>query len=275
MLGQRVEHAEGGQVIAGEDGGHAAAVGEKQAGRVEAATLGGRCVEHADVVAEAVRGHGGLVARDPLGPGVLPNIGDHRDAGMPQGHQVVDDEPGTLAVVADDSIDPGGPRRLRQRDQRGRPGRWSYSRRTPGASRPRPVPGAGRGDRDRGPVLPGRGARAWNAGAPHHLASRWPCGPAWWRYRRVDAVVADRPGRGLVAPDPGDLRPEQCARKTPRRTERRRGLHPVLPRGPPQPPPQLPAGCPQRPILRRLAFMHWRGRYGRPACSTAGRATTG
>ncbi|HEX3309499.1 MAG TPA: hypothetical protein VHS32_24890 [Streptosporangiaceae bacterium] len=39
-----------------------------------------------------------------------------------------------------------------------------------GPSRPRPVPGAGRADRDRGPVLPGRGTRARNAQMPHRIA---------------------------------------------------------------------------------------------------------
>ena len=38
---------------------------------------------------------------------------------------------------------------------------------------------------------------------------------------------------------------------------------------------KLQTGCLLASILRRLAFVHWRCRYGRWACSTAGRATTG
>ena len=53
---------------------------------------------------------------------------------------------------------------------------------------PRPAPAAGRGDRDRGPVLPGRGPRAWNRGGatPDRRCTdqdgrRTPPGPARWR----------------------------------------------------------------------------------------------
>ena len=82
------------------------------------------------------------------------------------------------------------------------------------------------------------------------------------------------PGRGLVAPDPGDVIPERCARKTPRRTERRRQQHQAfLPCRPAAP--QLQTGCLLPSILRRRAFVHWRCRCGRWVCSTAGRATTG
>src|SRR2546429_286379 len=35
---------------------------------------------------------------------------------------------------------------------------------------PRPVPAAGPADRDGGPVLPGRGTRAWSAETPHRVA---------------------------------------------------------------------------------------------------------
>ncbi len=82
------------------------------------------------------------------------------------------------------------------------------------------------------------------------------------------------PGGGLVAPDPGDVSPERCARETPRRTERRTEQHPAfLPCR--LAAPQLQTGCLLPSIRRRLAFVHWHCRYGRWACSTAGPATTG
>ncbi len=82
------------------------------------------------------------------------------------------------------------------------------------------------------------------------------------------------PGGGLVAPDPGDVSPERCARETPRRTERRTEQHPAfVPCRPAAP--QLQTGCLLPSIRRRLAFTHWRCRYERWACSTAGPATTG
>ena len=73
--------------------------------------------------------------------GLATLIEYHRDAGMPQGHQVVDDEPGTLAVVADDGVDPGRPGHLSQRDERGRPGGLDDQPRTTPQQLPAPGPG--------------------------------------------------------------------------------------------------------------------------------------
>lgn len=101
-----------------------------------------------------------------------------------------------------------------------------------------------------------------------------PCGPSGRGTVEQMRSWPAGPGRGPVAPDPGDANPERCARKTPRRTERRKEPHPALLSWRPAAP-RLHTTCLLPSILRRLAFMHWRGRYGRSACSTAGRATTG
>jgi hypothetical protein len=70
VLGERVEHAEGRQVVAGEDGRHRAGVEEEFAESVVAAVLGGRSVHQPDLAREPVPIHGGLVAVDPLGTSV-------------------------------------------------------------------------------------------------------------------------------------------------------------------------------------------------------------
>jgi ABC-type sugar transport system substrate-binding protein len=91
VLGERGDHAEGAQVVPGEDSRHGVGLGEELAGGVVAAALGRRRVQHVDLAREPVPVHGGLVAVDPLGAGVLAGVGDHRDAGMPERDQVIDD----------------------------------------------------------------------------------------------------------------------------------------------------------------------------------------
>lgn len=101
-----------------------------------------------------------------------------------------------------------------------------------------------------------------------------PCGAVWRGYCGEVRLVPVGPDRGSVAPDPGDASPERCARKTPRRKERRREQHPrFLPGRPAAPQPQM--GCLLPSILRRPAFGHWRCGCERWVCSTAGPATTG
>jgi hypothetical protein len=117
-FGERVEHPQGAHVVAGEDGRHGVGIREEFAGRVVAAALGERCVHDADLAGEPVPVHGGLVALDPLGAGVLADIGKYRDSGMSERDQVIDDELRTLAVVDDDGVDPRDPGRSGERGQR-------------------------------------------------------------------------------------------------------------------------------------------------------------
>jgi hypothetical protein len=104
------------------------------------------------------------------------------------------------------------------------------------------------------------------------LAWRRHCEAVWWRYRGAGAAGAARPCRGPVAPDPGDMSRAVCSDDA-QETERRREQHPALVPCRPAAPRLQMGGRPPS-ILRRLAFVHWRCRYGRSVCSTAGPATT-
>jgi hypothetical protein len=82
------------------------------------------------------------------------------------------------------------------------------------------------------------------------------------------------PDRGPVALDPGDVSSRAVCSEDAQEEERRREQHrALLPCRPAVP--QLHPGCLLPSILRRLAFVRWRCRCGRWACSTAGPATTG
>jgi hypothetical protein len=87
-------------------------------------------------------------------------------------------------------------------------------------------------------------------------------------------LVPGRPTAVLLLQTLATRAPSRCARKTPRRKERRREQHPRFLSGrPAAPQPQM--GCLLPSILRRPAFGHWRCGCERWVCSTAGPATTG